>query len=503
MTRFSRHSRRRLAAILSVVGVIAIGAGIAGAALGASDSTDKPPKRPLAQAVLASLTGPPVEGVTARVHLTNHLLPPGSLPKGSTLPFGASADGRIWLARDGRLRLDVHSDAGDAEITYDGSRVSIYEAGSKTVFRAPLRLPAVAGGGSQAALGTLATKLAPLMSVLDVSDAVPSSTAGRPTYTVRITPKDDGGLLGGAELAFDADHGIPLRAAVYQHGDDAPVLELAATEVDYGPVADADLAARPHPDAKVVDVAAGRSAAPAAAPSTVSGVDAVRRRLTSRWPRPRRSPACRAAASTCCAPGATPAPSPPTAAAWAPILVFETKADARSAPMQGMKLPEVNIDGRTGTELATALGTVLTVERDGVQYRSPASSRRSRSRTPPARCAEPPCPRVCRPAGRPGGPLPGVAPGRARRWVAAHATHRSGGRAPANCRVRPGIVGRSASVAPRILGATPEEPRGRHDEMRMHEGEVDVDAELVARLSRRSSPTSPACRSARSARPGR
>jgi hypothetical protein len=28
----------------------------------------------------------------------------------------------------------------------------------------------------------------------------------------------------------------------------------------------------------------------------------------------------------------------------------------------------VNIDGRTGTELATALGTIVTFERDGVRY---------------------------------------------------------------------------------------------------------------------------------------
>ena len=102
MNLLATSSRRRLAAILTALGVIALGAGIAGAALGASDSPSKPPRRPLAQAVLSALSAPPVEGVSARVHLTNHLLPPGSLPKGTTLPFGASADGRIWLARDGR-----------------------------------------------------------------------------------------------------------------------------------------------------------------------------------------------------------------------------------------------------------------------------------------------------------------------------------------------------------------------------------------------------------------
>ena len=366
MNLLATSSRRRLAAILTVLGVIALGAGIAGAALGASDSPSKPPRRPLAQAVLSALAAPPVEGVSARVHLTNHLLPPGSLPEGTTLPFGASADGRIWLARDGRLRLDVQSDAGDAEITYDGARLTVYDAGSKTIFRAPVALPAATGGGTGGALGSLATKLAPLMKVLDVSDAVPSNTAGRPTYTVRVTPKDDGGLLGAAELAFDADHGIPLRAAIYQHGEDTPVLELAATDVEYGPVADADIAARSHPDAKVVDVARGRPAAPAT--SSVSGVEAVRRRAGFPLAAPASVAGLPRRSVHLLRSGTSSGALVVYGRGLGTVLVFETKANGRSAPISGLKLPEVNIDGRTGTELATALGTVLTFERDGVRY---------------------------------------------------------------------------------------------------------------------------------------
>ena len=32
---------------------------------------------------------------------------------------------------------------------------------------------------------------------------------------MRVSPKEGGSLLGGAELSFDAVHGVPLRAAVY------------------------------------------------------------------------------------------------------------------------------------------------------------------------------------------------------------------------------------------------------------------------------------------------
>ena len=54
---------------------------------------------------------------------------------------------------------------------------------------------------------------------------------------MRITPRHDGGLLGGAEVAWDAEHGVPLRAAVYANGAADPVLELKATDIAFGKVA--------------------------------------------------------------------------------------------------------------------------------------------------------------------------------------------------------------------------------------------------------------------------
>jgi outer membrane lipoprotein-sorting protein len=363
MLRFSSIPRRRLVTALLLA--LALGAGIAGAALGASDSAPEPPRRPLAQAVVSALQGPPVDGVTAHIRFTNRLLPAGSLPKGTTLLFGASAEGRLALRRDGHLRLDVHSDAGDAEITYDGKRLRVYDAGSNTVSSIAVKAP-VASGGSGSLAG-LAAKLGPLMSMLNVSDAIPSSTAGRPTYTVRISPKDDGGLLGAAEVAFDADHGVPLRAAVYQHGEDDPVLELAATDVDYGAVDDADVAPRAHPGATVVDVDPDRVASRAPA-RDVSGVAAVRRRLGFPLAAPAEVAGLPRRSVHLVRSGRDAGALAVYGRGLGTILVFETKANASDLPLQGLKLPQVNIDGRTGTELATALGTAVTFERGGVQY---------------------------------------------------------------------------------------------------------------------------------------
>jgi outer membrane lipoprotein-sorting protein len=368
MHRFPSIPRRRLVAVLAAVAVVALGAGVA---LGASDSAPKPPHRPLAQALLSALQSKPVDGVSARIRFTNNLLPAGSLPKGTTLPFGASAEGRIWLRRDGRLRLDVHSDAGDAEVTYDGARLRVYDAGSNTVSTFALRAPAPASapGGGPGSLGGLVAKLGPLMSMLNVSGAIPSSTAGRPTYTVRVSPKDDGGLLGAAEVAWDAEKGVPLRAAVYAQGNDEPVLELRVTDIVYGPVAADALAATPHPGARQVDldateVAGGRAGAGAA---DVSGLDAVQRRLPFRMVAPPELAGLSRGDAHLVAEGHDAGAVLTYGKGLGAILVFEGPARTGS-PLAGLPLAEVNIDGGTGKELATALGTVVTFQRDGVSF---------------------------------------------------------------------------------------------------------------------------------------
>ena len=59
------------------------------------------------------------------------------------------------------------------------------------------------------------------------------------------------------------------------------------------------------------------------------------------------------------------------------IVVLQNKAGAKqNQPLGGgggggdhsLRLPQVNINGATGTELATALGTVVTFERNGISY---------------------------------------------------------------------------------------------------------------------------------------
>jgi outer membrane lipoprotein-sorting protein len=352
---------RRLYAIVAAVAALVLGGGIAQAAL---DGSSTPEPKPLDRAVYDAVTAPAVDGITARIEFTNGLLPAGALPEGQGSPLAEGAEGRLWMTREGDLRLELQSEAGDAQITVVGDRATVYDPGSNTAYTMPLP----ADEEEQAHEPTLAgvrRGLDRLARTWTLSGARPTSTADRPTYTVRIAPKDDGGLLGAAELAWDAANGVPLRAAVYAQGQTAPVLELEATDVDFGPVAAADVRADVPADARTVEIdpvttGGGEHGA------RVRGVEAVQRELDFPLAAPAELSGLPRRDVRLVRTGEALGAVSVYGEGMGAIAVFQHRAGPRDG--RGPALPRVNIDGATGTELATALGTIVTFQRDGVAY---------------------------------------------------------------------------------------------------------------------------------------
>src|SRR5256885_2088739 len=245
-------TRRLLALCLSAVAIAAGGTAIALA--GGSGPT--PPPKPLAAAVHDGLTAPEVQGITARVKFTNHLIDSSGIHGANPLLTGA--DGRLWFAPGQGFRLELQSDNGDAQVVANPHAFFVYDGTSNTVYQGKVpkhregraerrhKIPSVAR--IQQGLNRARKHK------LDISGPVPGNIAGQPAYTVRVGPGEPGGLLGAVELAWDAARGLPLRVAVYARGNNDPVLELTATEVQYGPVADSTFSISPPADAKVVDV---------------------------------------------------------------------------------------------------------------------------------------------------------------------------------------------------------------------------------------------------------
>lgn len=328
---------------------VAVGVGVSATAVAlALGGGPKPPAEPLAQAVHDALAAPAVEGLSANITYTDHLLEGASLAgeagAGGELassPLLTGANGRLWIAKDGRARLELQSEKGDTEVVYDGHSVTVYDAASNTIYRYTPSAEGSAGGpsrggsGEPPAVSKIEEAIARIRKHAQLSEAIPADVAGQPAYTVRLSPSEGGSLLGGAELSFDSRNGVPLRAAVYSSTSSAPVVELAATEVSFEPVPDSVFQITPPPGAKVEEVAPPSGERHA---GSRAGGGKGQAKVTSHGQ------------------GITA------------IEVLETKAGAHKGSTTIEGLPKVSIDGATASELRTELGTVLTFERAGIRY---------------------------------------------------------------------------------------------------------------------------------------
>ncbi len=268
------------------------------------------------------------------------------------------------------------------EILYDGSTLTVYEASGNALYE--YTPPQKTGDASASPSGDahqppsvaqIQEAITRLMGHVNLSGAVPTDVAGQPAYSVKISPRSNGGLVGGAELAWDANHGVPLRLAVYAKGDGSPVLELSATEVSYGPVSSSVFSLslpanvkrtkiappsssgphkgnHPHINAQTTGLAAVQAKLPFTlqAPATLAGMSLHEVRLIE----------VNDHDSALLGYGE----------GLGGIIAIESQANAGAQESEGsssqLGLPHVSIDGASASELPTALGSILSFRSGGI-----------------------------------------------------------------------------------------------------------------------------------------
>jgi outer membrane lipoprotein-sorting protein len=333
--------------------VVGLGASATAIAL-AVGSGPTPPPKPLAQALHDALAAPKPDGATARVTLTDRLLEGASLASGSggeagqlsSSPLLSGASGRLWVAADGRARLELQSEKGDTQILWDGTTAELYDAATNTLYRytpktqpgetTPTSSSSAKDGQQPPSVAEIEDRIASASKHADISGATPTDVAGQAAYTVRVAPRENGGLVAGAELSWDAVHGNPLRAAVYSTDGAAPVLELAATEISYGQPDASALQFTPPADAKVKDVTLPEHSQSG---SSTSGAEKTHVSVHGKGLE-----------------SIVLAQSPVTAGG----------KESGLGSLEGLQ--KVDVGGTQASELQTQLGTLLSFERAGVRY---------------------------------------------------------------------------------------------------------------------------------------
>ncbi len=265
-------------------------------------------------------------------------------------PLFTGGSGRLWASKDGRFRLELQDQSGDTQVIYDGHKLEVYDAATNTLYRytPPAGEPGESsssgsgdtsgtGGGSDhevPSVKQIEEGISHLQQHASVSGAEPGDVAGQPAYTVRVGPKEAGSLFAGAELSFNADNGTPLRAALYSTASSSPALELAATEISYGPVPDSVFSIAPPSNVKVEEV-----------------------KLENQVTRKHSSQHSGSSPKV-----TTHGHGPGTIV----VLQSRSKGSGKSGGLEG--LPQVDINGTKADELRTELGTLLSFERSGVRY---------------------------------------------------------------------------------------------------------------------------------------
>jgi outer membrane lipoprotein-sorting protein len=279
----------------------------------------------------------------------------------------SGASGRLWLTNDGHGRIELQSDSGDVQIVWGPTEVTVYDASSNTAYK--LGLPASQSDSSQphtpATTAQISSFLTQLAQHLDLSGANPTAVGGRPAYEVSAAPKQTGSLLDSLRIAWDAERGAPLSAGIYAKGSAAAALRLAVDSVSYGPVPSSDVEIAPPASAKVVDLGTPSAGRDASRPKPVTGLDAVEAGAGFGVVAPdsvagrKRTQALLLGDRVLLVYGDGPGS----------IVVVERKADAaQSAGGMIGALPKVDVNGATGRELSTQLGTAIAWQHDGVGF---------------------------------------------------------------------------------------------------------------------------------------
>ena len=387
---------RLLAAIAGLVAAIAVGTAIAVAAAG---SGPVPKHEKLAIALHQALLARPINGVSADITFTNNLI--GSASFQGTDPLLQGASGRLWMSGH-RLRLELQSNNGDAQIVLDGKSFWISDPAQHTVYKGTVPWASsssdkhvhaadTSDAGGMPTVAEIQSYITHLIGHANLSGAIPGDIAGQPTYTVRISPRHDGGLLGSAELAWDAVRGVPLRFAIYARNNSTPVLEFKVTNISYGSVPASDFNVTPPVGSKVVTIASPSTHA-AGSDTTgkrhkhgrranAHGYAAVASKLSFKLVAPGTLVDLPRHSVSLLDMSGKPAALVTYGQGLGGIIVIEqaqsaAQASAGRATSSGgqdngqpsFSLPTVSIKGATGQELDTALGTVVTFNRAGVGF---------------------------------------------------------------------------------------------------------------------------------------
>lgn len=334
-----------------------------------------PPKRPLAVAIHNALESKPVSGVSARFTVTQHLLP-GTSKLLSTSPL-LGASGRVW-ASGHRVKLDIRSALGRVVLAFDGKTLTLYDPKSHSAYRLPIPHHASKqadtakheSSGGVPSIADITKAIKEAGKAVSFSGAMPGVIAGQGAYTVKISAKHDSGLIGPLAIAWDAANGTPLQVALYSRHSSTPAIAFTVTHITYGKLPERDMLLRMPHSTKVTTVHLPSQSELHQAVSHLK--KRAHKQLQASSTATIRLPATLAGMPRAVTHAAGFGSVAVYGKGLGSIVVIAHRTTGDQAGMASnatsMLPTTVSVNGASGHELATTLGTFLTFSRGGVSY---------------------------------------------------------------------------------------------------------------------------------------
>jgi outer membrane lipoprotein-sorting protein len=263
----SRPALRWLVPVAAAAAVIGGGAAI-GALTAAADPSL--PERSAAQ-LLVDLQTARLDGLSGTVVARADLgLPPLTglgPPGGQNSANGGSADLatlasgthtlRVWYSGPMKARVALLGTLGESDVITNGHDVWIWSSQENKATHRTVTAPAP--GELSHPTGTMTPKqlaslaLAAIDPTTKVTTDGSATVAGRDAYELVLAPRDVASRINSIRLAIDAAQHVPLRVQVYARGTDAPVIEVAFTQVSFARPDNAQFTFNPPPGTTVVE----------------------------------------------------------------------------------------------------------------------------------------------------------------------------------------------------------------------------------------------------------
>ena len=147
---------------------------------------------------------------------------------------------RVWADGPTRQRAELLDQFAELDVVRNGDQMWTYDSQHNTAQHQVLQARSGDRHESSSAAGGALTpgEMAhQALAAADPSTAVtlgdPELVAGRPAYTVTLTPRTSRTLVDHVVIAVDADRGVPLQVQVFARDTTQPVIETGFTAVDF------------------------------------------------------------------------------------------------------------------------------------------------------------------------------------------------------------------------------------------------------------------------------